>query len=49
MKEREGRKNTNWNSDSNRRKHAFAPTTSEHRTGSQENEHNFTAEKRDGA
>ena len=41
--------NTNLNSDSNRRKHAFTSTTSDDRTGSQENEPKFTdREKRWG-
>jgi hypothetical protein len=32
---------------SNRRKHAFAPTTSKHRMGSQENENRFTDRERE--
>ena len=47
MKKREGRENTNLNSDSNRRKHIFAPTTGEHRTGVEKNERGVTdGEKR---
>ena len=49
MKEQEGRENVNLKSNYNYWKHAFTPTTSEHRMGSQENEHKFTdGEKRWG-